>query len=58
MPKIMIEVEVEELVTFFRKCDTDESSYWGACDVCPVRKECQYYYTRENTGSQLDGMEL
>lgn len=58
MAKITIEIEVEELVEFIGRCSAEENFYWGACAICPVRKECKYYYTRENNGSQLDGMNL
>ena len=58
MPKI--EVNVKELIEFIQRCDNDGGSIWiyGACKVCPVRKECKYYFTRSGESGALTGVDL
>lgn len=56
MPKI--EVNVKELIDFIQRCDSDNAWFYGACKVCPVRKECHYYYTRSGESGALAGVDL
>ena len=56
MPKI--EVNVEELIDFIRCCENHEDDWCSACKVCPVRKECHYYYTRSGESGALTGVDL
>lgn len=56
MPKI--EVNVEELVSFILRCANADWESPSACKVCPVRKECNYYYTRSGESGALAGVDL
>ena len=56
MPKI--EVNVEELVSFILRCANTDWESPSACKVCPVRKECNYYYTRSGESGALAGVDL
>lgn len=56
MPKI--EVNVEELIDFIWCCENHEDDWCSACKVCPVRKECHYYYTRSGESGALTGVDL
>ena len=56
MPKI--EVNVRELIEFIQRCDNYTDIVCGACKVCPVRKECRYYYARNGESGALAGVDL
>ena len=58
MPKI--EVDVKELIEFIKRCTNDDDRVWchKVCKVCPVRKECNYYYTRKGESGALAGVDL
>lgn len=53
-----IEVNVEELIDFIRCCENHEDDWCSACKVCPVRKECKYYFTRSGESGVLAGVDL
>lgn len=56
MPNIA--VDVEELVSFILRCANADWETPSACKVCPVRKECHYYYTRSGESGALAGIDL
>lgn len=58
MPKI--EVNVEELIDFIKYCQNDigDGAWYRVCEICPVRKECNYYYTRSGESGALAGVDL
>lgn len=56
MPNIA--VDVEELVSFILRCANADWETSSACKVCPVRKECHYYYTRSGESGALAGVDL
>ena len=56
MPKI--EVNVEELIDVIRCCENHEDDWCSTCKVCPVRKECKYYFTRSGESGVLAGVDL
>lgn len=56
MPKI--EVNVKELISFILRCANADWEFPSACKVCPVRKECHYYYTRSGESGALAGVDL
>ena len=56
MPKI--EINVKELIDFIQCCENHEVDWCIACQVCPVRKECYYYYTRSGESGALAGVDL
>lgn len=57
MPKII--VNVEELIEFIERCTNDDGVQgYKACKICPVRKECNYYYTRKGESGALTRVNL
>jgi hypothetical protein len=58
MPKI--EVDVKELIEFIQCCAhaDGDGDCCNMCWVCPVRKECDYYFTRSGESGALAGVDL
>lgn len=56
---LKIEVNVEELIDFIQRCENNGDDDWcSACKVCPIRKECNYYFTRSGESGALAGVDL
>lgn len=53
-----IQIKVEELIEFILHCANSDGDWYNACMVCPVRKECHYYYTRSGESGALTGVDL
>lgn len=56
-----INVDVEKLIQFFIACSNDSeivAGFCNACQYCPVRKECDYYYTGKGEAGALAGIDL
>lgn len=54
--KLQIEIELSELLAFISNCSNGDDYNFNACNSCPVRKECHYYYTKNKNGSALDNI--